>query len=94
MRAPETITDYLDAAVTTALDEMDTKFSELESRIRAKEVVSGPVIMDELERVSATLSYAWGVAGHLISVRARERLVMQSVLVCLRVLVHTQDRQS
>ena len=71
MRAPETITKYLDAAVTTALAEMDTKFSELEGRIRAKEVVSGPVIMDELERVSAKLSYAWGVAGHLISVRAR-----------------------
>ena len=71
MRAPETITKYLDAAVTTALDEMDTKFSELEDRIRAKEVVSGPVIMDELERVSAKLSYAWGVAGHLNMVRAR-----------------------
>ena len=71
MRAPETITKFLDSAVTNALAEMDAKFSELEGKIRAKEVVSGPVIMDELERVSATLSYAWGVAGHLNMVRAR-----------------------
>ena len=71
MRAPETITNNLDADVTSALDEMDTKFSELEDRIRAKEVVSGPAIMDELERVSAKLSYAWGVASHLNTARAR-----------------------
>ena len=72
MRAPETITKYLDIAVTTSLEEMERKFSKLESKIRDKELVSAADIMDELERVSVKLEYAWGVAGHLISVRASE----------------------
>ena len=71
MRAPEVITKYLGAAVTSSLEEMEEKFSVLEDNIRAKDIVAAPVIMDELERVSAKLSYVWGVAGHLNMVRAR-----------------------
>ena len=70
MRAPETITKYLDGAVTSSLEEMQTEFSKLESKIHAEDKVTASVIMEELERVSAKLLYVWGVAGHLNMVRA------------------------
>ena len=66
MRSQETITKYLDVAITTSLAEMESNFAKLERKIEAKEIVSSSDIMDELERVAAKLSYAWGVASHLI----------------------------
>ena len=69
MRSPETITKYLADAVTSSLKEMQTEFSDLESKIRDDDKATASVIMEELERVSAKLLYVWGVAGHLNSVR-------------------------
>ena len=88
MRSQETITKYLDVAITTSLAEMQTNFAELERKIEAKEIVSSSDIMDELARVIAKLSYAWRVAGHLIHVRARQYSVLDrsasdAVVVCV-----------
>jgi len=60
-------------AVEVCLKDMQDKFQGLEEQMKAEQKASAPELyqasVEEMEKIQAPLTYAWGVVGHLMGVK-------------------------